>query len=241
MGEIAVILSVEGLCAGYGQVQILHDISLNVRSGEIVTLLGANGAGKTSTLMSICGLLAPRCGRITFCGEEITDLTADKLVARGLVQVPEGRKIFPRLTVRENLELGAYLRRDSECVTRDFERVFELFPVLGERQRQAGGTLSGGEQQMLAIGRALMSRPKMLLMDEPSMGVAPILVQRIFATIATLNREGITILLVEQNARAALNLASRGYVIETGRIVLNDTADTLLNDERVIKAYLGGH
>ncbi|MBI5093801.1 MAG: ABC transporter ATP-binding protein [Candidatus Hydrogenedentes bacterium] len=233
------LLSVEDIHVGYGPIEAVRGVSLTVRRGEIVTVIGANGAGKTSTLMCISGMLRSSQGRIRFDGEDITDLPAHALVGRGLAQVPEGRRIFPRLTVLENLELGAYLRRDKPGIRADFDKVFHLFPILRERQSQAGGTLSGGEQQMLAIGRALMSRPKLLLMDEPSMGVAPILTARIFERIRELNKEGMTILLVEQNAHLALQTAQRGYVIEIGQIVLEDDASRLLANPRVREAYLG--
>lgn len=233
------LLSVQNVIAGYGPIEALKGVSLDVHEGEIVTLIGANGAGKSSTLMCISGLLRARKGRIQFDGADITGYEPHTIVAGGLAQVPEGRKIFPRLTVLENLELGAYLRRDKNAIKTDLEKVFHLFPILGERRRQSGGTLSGGEQQMLAIGRALMGRPKLMLMDEPSMGVAPILTAKIFATIRELNREGMTILLVEQNAHLALKTAHRGYVIETGAIVLEDKAESLLKDPRVKEAYLG--
>lgn len=236
---MADLLTLNGVTAGYGPITACRNVSLRVGEGEIVTLIGANGAGKTSTLMSCSGILRPQAGSITFAGEDITAAPPHRIVAHGLAQVPEGRKIFPRLTVLENLELGAFLRRDRDGITRDLAHVYEIFPILAERRTQAGGTLSGGEQQMLAIGRALMSRPRLLLMDEPSMGVAPILVQKIFTTIRRLNEEGLTILLVEQNAAAALKLAHRGYVIETGEIVLADTAPALLVNPRVQAAYLG--
>jgi len=233
------LLSVENVHAGYGPIEAIKGVSLTVRRGEIVTIIGANGAGKTSTLMSISGVVRVSSGRIRFDGEDITELPAHALVARGLAQVPEGRRIFPRLTVLENLELGAYLRRDKAGIRADLDKVFTLFPILRERHTQAGGTLSGGEQQMLAIARALMSRPKLLLMDEPSMGVAPMLTARIFERIRELNREGMTILLVEQNAHLALQTAQRGYVLETGEIVLEDEASKLLANPRVREAYLG--
>ena len=233
------LLSVQGVYAGYGPIEALKGVSLDVHGGEIVTLIGANGAGKSSTLMCVSGLLRARKGSVIFDGADITGYRPHTIVAEGMAQVPEGRKIFPRLTVLENLEMGAYLRRDKQAVKLDLDKVYSLFPILGERRRQTGGTLSGGEQQMLAIGRALMSRPKLLLMDEPSMGVAPILTQKIFATIRDLNREGMTILLVEQNAHLALKIAHRGYVIETGQIVLENKAEALLTDPRVQEAYLG--
>jgi branched-chain amino acid transport system ATP-binding protein len=233
------LLQVRDLRAGYGAIDVLHGISLEVREGEIVSLIGANGAGKTSTLMCISRVNRLRGGSVWFNGEEITDLAPDIVVRRGLAQVPEGRKIFPRLTVGENLEMGAYIRHDADGIAKDREHVFQLFPVLRERQAQLGGTLSGGEQQMLAIGRALMSRPKMLMMDEPSMGIAPLLVARIFEAIKELRAGGMTILLVEQNARAALRLSDRGYVLETGHVVMTDSGAELLKSPRVREAYLG--
>ena len=233
------LLRVENIHAGYGPIEVLKGVSLEVHPGEIVTLIGCNGAGKTTTLMCISGVNRVRSGRIVFDGQDISKVPANQLVRRGLAQVPEGRKIFPRLTVRENLEMGAFIRDDAAGIEADMGKVLHLFPVLRERQSQLGGTLSGGEQQMLAIGRALMSRPRMLLMDEPSMGIAPLLVLKIFEAIRELNREGMTILLVEQNARLALKAANRGYVIETGEIVLNDDAATLLSHRRVREAYLG--
>ncbi|MFO0828570.1 MAG: ABC transporter ATP-binding protein [Phycisphaerales bacterium] len=233
------MLEVRGLRAGYGAIDVLHDIALEVRQGEIVSLIGANGAGKTSTLMCISRINRIRAGSIHFAGADITNTAAHDLVKLGLAQVPEGRRIFPRLTVRENLEMGAYLRRDRSGIEADQNEVFELFPVLSERLDQLGGTLSGGEQQMLAIGRAIMSKPKLLMMDEPSMGIAPILVTRIFEAIRELRSRGMTVLLVEQNARAALKLSDRGYVLETGRVVLTDTGAALLASPRVREAYLG--
>ncbi len=233
------MLQVQGLCAGYGPVDVLQDVSVEVRKGEIVSLIGANGAGKSSTLRCISRILATRRGSLRFEGHDLLALPAHQVVAAGLAHVPEGRRIFPRLTVRENLEMGAYRRRDRDGVAKDLEHVHQLFPILRDRSRQAGGTLSGGEQQMLAIGRALMSRPRMLMMDEPSMGIAPLLVARIFEAVKRLRAEGMTILLVEQNARAALRLSDRGYVMETGRITLEGTGTQLLQDRRVQEAYLG--
>lgn len=232
-------LQLEGVTAGYGPIEVLKGISLVVQRGEIVTIIGANGAGKTSTLMCISGVHQKRQGKIFFAGRDLQGIPAHEVVGLGLAQVPEGRKIFPRLSVLENLELGAYTRKDRAEIGGDLERVYQLFPILRERKSQAGGTLSGGEQQMLAIGRALMSRPKMLLLDEPSMGVAPLLVKKIFETIVEINRQGVSILLVEQNAHLALKVAKRGYVLETGKIVLDDTAERLLLDPRVKEAYLG--
>jgi branched-chain amino acid transport system ATP-binding protein len=233
------MLELEDLRAGYGNIEALHGISLSVAEGEIVTLIGANGAGKTTTLMTISGCVRARTGAIRFRGHDIGGLPPHEIVARGLIQSPEGRKIFPRLSVAENLEMGAFTRRDPAGIAADESRVFELFPILGERRRQPGGTLSGGEQQMLAIGRALMARPKLLLLDEPSLGLAPLVVSRIFEVIRELNREGATILLVEQNAQMALKAAHRGYVLETGTIAMADAADKLLADPRVRNAYLG--
>ena len=233
------LLQVRDLRAGYGAIDVLHGISLEVREGEIVSLIGANGAGKTSTLMCISRVNRLRGGSVWFNGEEITDLAPDIVVRRGLAQVPEGRKIFPRLTVLENLEMGAYLRRDKAGIAETLERVFSLFPILRDRRSQSGGTLSGGEQQMLAIGRALMSNPSVLLLDEPSMGVAPLLIARIFEAIVQLNKEGMTVLLVEQNAHMALRTASRGYIIEGGHVVLSGPSADLIGDPRVREAYLG--
>ncbi len=225
--------------AGYGAIEVLKSISLEVGDGEIVTIIGANGAGKTTTLMCLSGINRLRAGSITFNGREIHKLPPHEIVKLGLSQSPEGRKIFPRLTVLENLQLGAVTRRDQKEIRQDFDRVYSLFPILRDRAKQQGGTLSGGEQQMLAVGRALMSRPKMLLLDEPSLGLAPLLVAKIFEAIRQLNREGMAVLLVEQNARMALKLAHRGYVLETGKIVISGPADQLLNDQRVKDAYLG--
>ncbi|GAB4519310.1 MAG: ABC transporter ATP-binding protein [Anaerolineae bacterium] len=235
------ILVVDQIHTYYGNIRALKGISLKVEEGEIVTLIGSNGAGKTTTLNTISGILKPRQGQIWFQGERIDTLPPHEIVRRGVCQAPEGRKIFSRLTVQENLEMGAYTRRDSDGIRRDMERVFEIFPRLRERRRQVGGTLSGGEQQMLAIGRALMARPKLLLLDEPSMGLAPLLVEEIFDVIQEINQQGTSILLVEQNARMALSVAHRGYVIETGMIVLEGPARELLDDPQVIEAYLGGH
>lgn len=234
------MLSVQGLEAGYGQTSCLKGLSLDVRQGEIVALLGANGAGKTTTLLAISGLVAPMAGRITFDGREMTGLSPERVVGLGISHVPEGRRVLPRLTVLENLELGAYLRRVRADIAQDLERALTLFPVLAQRRRQLAGTLSGGEQQMLAIARGLMARPKVLLLDEPSLGLAPKLVVTIFDTIVRINREGVTLLLVEQNAYLALQIAHRGYVLETGRIVLADAADRLAQNPQVKAAYLGG-
>jgi branched-chain amino acid transport system ATP-binding protein len=233
------LLELDEVRTGYGQIEVLHGISVKVEEGEIVTLIGANGAGKTTTLMTISGVVKPRAGHVRFKGKDITGLPAHEIVRLGIAQSPEGRKIFPRLTVLENLEMGAFGRDDKAGIQKDIEHVYQLFPILGERRHQPGGTLSGGEQQMLAVGRAMASRPKLLLLDEPSLGLAPLIVKRIFEVIAQLNKEGTTILLVEQNARMALRLANRGYVLETGSITMSDDAKTLLADERVQSAYLG--
>ncbi|MDZ4829700.1 MAG: ABC transporter ATP-binding protein [Phycisphaerae bacterium] len=235
----APLLEVRDLYAGYGPIDVLHGICLEVHVGEIVSLIGANGAGKTTSLMCISRCNRLRSGSVVFDGRDVTSTPAHEVVRLGLAQVPEGRKIFPRLTVRENLEMGAYLRHDKLGIASDLDDIFALFGVLQERLDQLGGTLSGGEQQMLAIGRALMSRPKLLMMDEPSMGIAPILVARIFEAIRELRSRGLTVLLVEQNARAALKLSDRGYVLETGRVVLTDTGAALLASPRVREAYLG--
>lgn len=233
------MLEVNNVHSYYGHIHALKGISLKVDKGEIVTLIGANGAGKTTTLKTISGLLNPREGSITLDGEPIHGLKPHVIVMKGIGQAPEGRKIFPRLTVQENLEMGAYARKDAVGIARDMDFVISLFPRLAERKIQPGGTLSGGEQQMLAIGRALMSHPRVLLLDEPSMGLAPVLVEAIFDTIRKLNQEGTTILLVEQNAAKALQIANRGYVIETGQIVLHDQAANLRKNEMVRKSYLG--
>jgi len=233
------MLEVKDLHTYYGNIHALKGISLEVEQGEVVTLIGANGAGKTTTLRTISGLIKPRSGSVTLNGEEQSAVPAHELVYKGVAMVPEGRGVFAKLTVRENLEMGAFSRNDSTGIRDDLSRVFDLFPRLKERQKQVAGTLSGGEQQMLATGRALMARPKLLLMDEPSMGLAPILVEGIFETIENINKEGTTILLVEQNALMALSVASRGYVLQTGTIVLSDTSENLEKNEMVQKAYLG--
>ncbi|MBE6441890.1 MAG: ABC transporter ATP-binding protein [Desulfovibrio desulfuricans] len=223
----------------YGNIQALRDISLTIDEGEIVTLIGANGAGKSTTLMTICGINRPRKGEILWYGRPIHHLPPHEIVRLGISQVPEGRLIFPDLSVSENLDLGAFLRNDPAGVKKDLDYVFSLFPILAERRRQAGGTLSGGEQQMLAISRALMARPKLLLLDEPSLGLAPIIIQQIFSIIEKVNADGTTVFLVEQNANQALRIATQGYVMENGRIVMRDTADRLLQSEEVRTAYLG--
>jgi branched-chain amino acid transport system ATP-binding protein len=233
------LLRIRNLSVAYGDVQVLWGIDLDVLPGEIVALVGANGAGKSTTMRAISGLRPVASGRIWFAGEEITRMRADVRVARGIGQAPEGRGIFPGMTVMENLEMGAFIRRDTAGILADLDRVFALFPRLAERRKQAGGTLSGGEQQMLAVGRALMSRPKLLLLDEPSMGLAPILIQQIFSIITEINQQGTTILLVEQNAQQALSRAHRAYVLETGRIVKTGTGAELLSDPAVKDAYLG--
>ena len=223
----------------YGKIQALRDVSLKVEDGEIVTLIGANGAGKSTTLMSICGVIHPRSGEILFDGKPIQQLPAPEIVKRGISQVPEGRLSFPELTVRENLHLGAFLRTDKKGLADDMEYVFQLFPILRERVSQTGGTLSGGEQQMLALGRALMARPRLLLLDEPSLGLAPIIIQQIFKIIQKVNEDGTTVFLVEQNANQALHIANRGYVMENGVVVMEGKAQELLSSEKVRKAYLG--
>lgn len=233
------VLEVENIHTYYGNIHALKGISLTVEEGEIVTLIGGNGAGKTTTLRSISGLHKPRTGDVVLFGEDLAAYKAHEIVRKGVAMVPEGRGIFARLTVLENLDLGAYTRDDRGSVKQDLERVFSIFPRLEERKSQVAGTLSGGEQQMLAIGRALMAHPRLLLLDEPSMGLAPILVESIFDTIKSINQEGTTVLLVEQNALMALSIADRGYVLQTGQIVLQDTAENLRKNEMVQKAYLG--
>lgn len=240
MDEDKKILEISDLNVYYGAIHAIKGISFHVMKGEIVTLIGANGAGKTTTLNTISGLLKPRSGKIIFEGKRIDKSPPHKIVDLGISQAPEGRKIFPNLSTLENLELGAYTRKDKEGIKKDLEKVFELFPRLKERLKQNAGTLSGGEQQMLSIGRALMSSPKVMLLDEPSLGLAPMLVKSIFSTVLEINQKGTTILLVEQNAHMALQIAHRGYVIETGRIVLEDTAKNLVNNQQVKEAYLGG-
>jgi branched-chain amino acid transport system ATP-binding protein len=234
------ILELKNVAAHYGRIQALKGISLSVREGEVVSIIGANGAGKSTTLMTICGIVRASEGAVHYAGQDITRVNADKLPRMGLCQVPEGRRIFPRLSVAENLDMGAFFRRRKRRIRADMEMVYEYFPRLRERRSQAGGTLSGGEQQMLAIGRALMSRPKVLLLDEPSLGLAPIIVKQIFDIVQTINQEqGVTILLVEQNANLALQASNRGYVLETGKVVMADDAASLLDNPDIRKAYLG--
>nr|WP_020573530.1 ABC transporter ATP-binding protein [Actinopolymorpha alba] len=233
------LLELHSVSVAYGRIQALRDISLTVEEGEIVTLIGANGAGKTTTMKAISGLVPLSQGSIEFDGADISKVRADLRVVRGICQAPEGRGVFPGMTVRENLEMGCYTRRDRKAIAEDFDRVFELFPRLKERATQAGGTLSGGEQQMVAIGRALMARPRLLLLDEPSMGLAPQFIQQIFNIITEINKQGTTVLLVEQNAQQALSRAHRGYVLETGSVTRASTGKDLLADPAVKEAYLG--
>ncbi|MGE4496558.1 MAG: ABC transporter ATP-binding protein [Deferribacterales bacterium] len=234
------MLEINGISTYYGNIQALHEVSLKINEGEIITLIGANGAGKTTTLLSVSGIVQPKQGEILFKGEPIHRMKPDKIVQMGICQVPEGRHIFPYLTVSENLDLGAFLRKDRDGIRKDLEQIYDLFPRLAERRHQQGGTLSGGEQQMLAISRALMSRPRLLLLDEPSLGLAPLIVQQIFEIIKKIKEEsGTTIFLVEQNANLALKVADRGYVMETGRVTMEDKASNLLSNEDVKKAYLG--
>ncbi|QJT09889.1 ABC transporter ATP-binding protein [Oceanidesulfovibrio marinus] len=234
------LLELKDVTAHYGRIQALKGITLSVAAGEIVSIIGANGAGKSTTLMTICNIVKASGGTLTYQGKDIRGINADKLPMMGLCQVPEGRRIFPRLSVAENLDMGAFFRRDHAGVKKDRDHVFELFPRLKERRHQPGGTLSGGEQQMLAIGRALMARPKLLLLDEPSLGLAPLIAKHIFEIVKTINREaGVTILLVEQNANIALKMSTRGYVLETGSVVLEDKAEALLDNAEIRKAYLG--
>lgn len=238
MGEM---LSVKGINVFYGSIHAIKDVAFQVNEGEIVTLIGANGAGKTTTMHAISGLMRPKTGSIEFMGQPIHTMEAHKIIRLGLAQVPEGRRVFSQLTVQENLEMGAYIRKDGkEAVAKDYEMVFELLPRLKERRRQQAGTLSGGEQQMLAIGRALMCKPRMLLLDEPSMGLSPLLVKEIFHIIANVKKDGVTVLLVEQNAKMALEIADRAYVLETGRITMEGPAADLMARDEVRKAYLGG-
>ena len=234
------MLEVKNLSVHYGMIQAVRNVNFTVNEGEIVSLIGANGAGKSTILKTLSGLIRPSEGEIVYLGENIASTSAKKIVEKGLVQVPEGRHVFPGLTVKENLELGAFLRKDKEEIQKDMESVFERFPILKERKDQDAQTLSGGEQQMLAMGRALMSRPKLLLLDEPSMGLAPIFIREIFKIIQEIQKTGTTVLLIEQNAKMALSIASRGYVLETGSVVLSGTGKELLESEDVQKAYLGG-
>ncbi len=233
------LLEVKDLKVAYGKIEAVKGISFSVEAGQIVTLIGTNGAGKTTTLRTLSGLLKPVSGSITFDGKPLRKIRADQIVGLGLAHSPEGRHIFPRMTIEDNLRLGAYLRDDKEGILKDIQAAYDLFPILGERRKQAAGTLSGGEQQMLAMGRAMMCRPKLLMLDEPSMGLSPIMMQKIMETIVELKSRGTTILLVEQNAQAALSLADRGHVMEVGNIVLSGTGQDLLHDESVRKAYLG--
>ncbi len=239
MPNAAPMLKLDGIHTFYGSIHALKGVSLEVNQGEIVTLIGANGAGKSTTLMTLCGVIRPKQGTVTFNGQDITRVSTEKIVKLGVTQVPEGRMIFPRLTVIENLRMGAYLRRDPDGVKADEEKVFGLFPRLKERRGQYGGTLSGGEQQMLAIGRAIMARPSLLLLDEPSLGLAPIVVENIFDVIVNINKAGTTVLLVEQNAQMALHIAHRGYVLTTGEVHLTGTSKELLENPQVRAAYLG--
>ncbi|WP_338449165.1 ABC transporter ATP-binding protein [Niallia oryzisoli] len=235
------MLKVQGIDVFYGNIHALKEVSLNVNQGEIVTLIGANGAGKSTLLKTVSGLLKPKKGTITFESVSIDGKQAQWIVKKGISHVPEGRRVFANMSVEENLELGAYLRNDKKGIKEDYEKVYELFPRLHERRKQQSGTLSGGEQQMLAMGRALMARPKLLLLDEPSMGLAPLLVKTIFDIIKEINSTGTTIMLVEQNANMALSIAHRAYVIETGRVVLSGTAEELRSSDQIKMAYLGGH
>jgi branched-chain amino acid transport system ATP-binding protein len=233
------LLEVENLRVAYGKIEAVKGISFSVEAGQVVTLIGTNGAGKTTTLRTLSGLLKPVGGRVRFDGKVLTRVPPHKIVALGLAHSPEGRHIFPRLTIEENLKLGAYLRKDAAGIAQDIQRAYDLFPILGERRKQAAGTLSGGEQQMLAMGRALMCQPKLLMLDEPSMGLSPIMMQKIMSTIVELKKQGTTILLVEQNAQAALSLADQAHVMEIGTIKLSGTGQALLHDEGVRKTYLG--
>jgi branched-chain amino acid transport system ATP-binding protein len=233
------LLQLENIVLSYGKIEALHGLSLSVAQGEVVALIGANGAGKTSTMRAISGVRGLSSGRIVFDGEDVTRLRADQRMRKGLCLAPEGRGIFPGMTVNENLDMGAYTRKDKAGIAEDFDRVFGLFPRLLERRKQVAGTMSGGEQQMLAIGRALMSRPRLLLLDEPSMGLAPMLIQQIFSIISEINEQGTTVLVVEQNAKQALSLAHRAYVLETGTIVKSGSGDDLLGDPSIREAYLG--
>ena len=233
------MLELKNLKTFYGNIQALKDVSLTISEGEIITLIGANGAGKSTTLMSICGIVPPRSGEVLFMGQPIQEMAPNDIVSLGISQVPEGRRIFPFLTVAENLDMGAFLRNDKDEIKRDIEYIYELFPILAERRNQAGGTLSGGEQQMLAISRAIMAKPRLLLLDEPSLGLAPLIVKQIFNIIRKINNESkTTIFLVEQNANMALKVAHRGYVMETGRVTFSDTAENLMANDEVRRAYL---
>jgi branched-chain amino acid transport system ATP-binding protein len=238
--ELMTLLIVENIETYYGKIRAIDGVSLNVESGEIVCLIGANGAGKTTTLKSICGLQKPAAGKILFSGEDLTKVPPHEIVTRGIALVPEGRHVFSRLSVKENLAMGAFSRGDQKSIREDFEKMFTLFPRLRERSRQLAGTLSGGEQQMLAIARALMAHPRLLLLDEPSMGLSPILLESIFGIIREINKNGTSILLVEQNALMALSIANRGYVLDTGKVVLSGAASELVHNPMVINAYLGG-
>src|SRR3954465_13303891 len=238
--ECPPVLSVEGLECRYGKVAAVRDLSLTVEKGELVSLIGANGAGKTTTLKAISGVLAPTGGRVAFEGEDITRASARRVLELGIAHCPEGRRVFPYMSVRENLEMGCYLRKDKAGIQADLRRIYERFPILSERREQAAGTLSGGEQQMLAISRALMSRPKLVLFDEPSLGLAPNIVERTFDIIQGVRSEGVTVVMVEQNALAALELSDRAYVMEQGAVTLSGTGQALLGDPHVQKAYLGG-
>ncbi|MFG3344761.1 ABC transporter ATP-binding protein [Streptomyces sp. NPDC048018] len=233
------LLEVEDLRVAYGKIEAVKGISFSVEAGQVVALIGTNGAGKTTTLRTLSGLIKPTSGKISFDGQGLNGIPAHKVVSLGLAHSPEGRHIFPRLTIAENLQLGAFLRKDKDGIERDVQKAYDLFPILGERRKQAAGTLSGGEQQMLAMGRALMSQPKLLMLDEPSMGLSPIMMQKIMETISTLKSEGMTILLIEQNAQAALSLADHAYVLEVGKIKLSGTGQDLLHDDEVRKTYLG--
>lgn len=234
------MLTVNNLHVNYGAITAVKGVSFTINQGEIVTLIGANGAGKSTILKTLSGLLKPSQGTITYQGQELSKLSAPKIVAQGISQVPEGRHVFPEMTVKENLQMGAYLRKDSNAIAADFQRVYRLFPILAERQDQDAATLSGGEQQMLVMGRALMARPKLILLDEPSMGLAPIYIQKIFTIIEEIKKQGTTILLIEQNANQALKIADRAYVLATGTIKLSGTGAELLTDQAVKQAYLGG-
>ncbi len=237
---MSALFEAKNLHVGYGKIKALHGVSVSVNAGEVVTLIGANGAGKSTFLKAISGLLRPSSGEIHFDGKRIDRMAAHEIARLGLIQIPEGRRVFPLLTVEENLAMGAFFRRDKQ-VASDLERIYNAFPVMKERRSQMGGTLSGGEQQMLAFGRALMSRPRLLALDEPSMGLAPVIVEKVFKIVKEINAQGVTILLVEQNARAALSVAQRGYVLETGSVLIHDRTEALLGNDRVRQCYLGVH